>query len=345
VRTHEINRRLAENHDVTVLAAGWPGARDRVEDGVRYVHLGSGRTRARALSYFARTPHRARRARADLIIEDFGAPISTVGIPRFTSTPVVAMVQWMFAAELGAKYRLPFRQVERWGIRQHRHFIAVSDDLAGDINRRNPYADVHVVPNGVDPAAFATPSDPARFHDPSAPLVFLGRLDTTQKGLDVLLQALALIPGRQLLVAGDGPDRDKLGRLASDLGVADRVRWLGRVTGAAKYTLLASAAAVVIPSRFETFGIVAIEAAAAGTPVLGSDIACLRSVVPDGVGVRVPADDARALADAAVRLLADPERMVRLSISGRAFARGFDWPAIAARQEDIYRRIADRALR
>ncbi|WP_045745229.1 glycosyltransferase family 4 protein [Actinoplanes rectilineatus] len=339
VRTHEINRRLAGRHDVTVVTAGWPGCRDRVEDGVRYLHAGSGRTRARAFSYFARLPGVLRRHDADLVIEDFGAPISTIGVPRFTDVPVVAMVQWMFAAELGTKYRMPFRRVENWGLRPHRRFIAVSDDLAGQIADRVPGASVQVVPNGVDDIAFTVRSDRGRFLDPRAPLVFLGRFDILHKGLDVLLEAMTRIPDRELLIAGDGPDRARLRRMTERLGLDGRVRFLGRVEGVAKYELLASAALALIPSRFETFGMVAVEAAAAGTPIVGSDIPCLRDVIPDTVGAKVPAGDPVALAEQVNRSLREPALLARRSAAAREYARGFDWTGIAVRQEAIYEEI------
>ena len=346
LRTHEINRRLAaKGHDITVVAAGYPGAQDRTEDGVKYMHVGGGKTRARAFSYFARLPKIVRGSDADLIVEDFGAPISTIGTPRFTDTPVVAMVQWMFAKEMAAKFRLPFHLVENWGIKAHRRFIAVSADLADAIRARRLGAHVDVVGNGVDQAAFAAVGDPGRFSHPGAPLVFLGRLDNEQKGLDVLIEALAHIPGRRLLIAGDGPDETRLRRLADTLGVTARISWLGRVGGDAKYRLLATAALAVIPSRWETFGIVAIEALAAGTPVVGSDIDCLRDVIPDGAGWRVPPSNPTALAAAVNQALDDPARLVRHSAAGRAFARRFNWDDLADQQDAVYEQVTTLAGR
>jgi glycosyltransferase involved in cell wall biosynthesis len=335
VRTHEINKRLARNHDITVVAAGWPGAADRVEDGVRYRHAGSGRTRARALAYFARLPWRAMTADADLIVEDFGAPISTVGLPWFTGTPVVAMVQWLFADRMARKYRLPLHLIEHLGVRAHRHFIAVSEDLASTLASRRPGTRVDVVPNGVEEIAFA--ADAGRVAPRDRPsIAFLGRIDTAQKGLDVLIRALPSLPTRSLAVIGDGPDEAELRRLARALGVDTRISWLGRVEGQAKYDLLAAAGVVAVPSRFETFGMVAVEALAAGTPVVASDIDCLRQVVPGTVGHKVPVDRPDLLAEALRSLLEDEATAARLGSAGREFARGFNWEHLAAQQERIY---------
>lgn len=335
VRTHEINRRLARTHDVTVIAAGWPSAEDRVEDGVRYLHAGSGRTRARALAYFARLPWRAMTVDADLIVEDFGAPISTVGLPWFTDTPVVAMVQWLFAARMTKKYRLPLHLVENLGLRAHRHFIAVSDDLAGQLAARCRGSRVDVVPNGVEKAAFDADAGRVAPRD-RASVAFLGRIDTAQKGLDVLIRAMPALPGHSLVVIGDGPDEANLRRLAHSLGVDGRISWRGRVEGQAKYDLLAAADVVAVPSRFETFGMVAVEALATGTPVVASDIDCLRHVVPDHVGRRVPVDQPEPLAAALRALLEDGATAARLGAAGREFARTFNWDRLAAQQERIY---------
>jgi glycosyltransferase involved in cell wall biosynthesis len=126
------------------------------------------------------------------------------------------------------------------------------------------------------------------------------------------------------------------------LGLASRIVWHGRVTGAAKYRLLGEAAVIAVPSRYETFGMVAAEALAAGTPVVASDIPCLRDVVPDEAGVRVPPDDPGALAAGLTALLADPRRTAAAADAGRRFARQFDWDRLAAQQEAIYLATATR---
>ena len=104
----------------------------------------------------------------------------------------------------------------------------------------------------------------------------------------------------------------------------------GGSPGAAKFALLGSARVVAVPSRFETFGIVALEAAATGAPVVAFDIDCLREVVPDACGRRVPPFDVDAYADALVATYRDTA-LVSDDAERRAFARGFDWDAAAAR--------------
>ena len=333
-RTHEVARRMAERHRVTVVTTTWRGARDRVEDGVRYLHVGlPGGYLVEVVSYFLSLPFVLRRLEADVVVEDFAAPMSSALVPLYERRrPVVALVQWLNAEEKSAQYHLPLHLVQRWGVRLHRRFIAVSEDIATRLRLANPAAEVTVVPNGVDRAAFDI-DEPK-----GADVVYLGRIEIAQKGLDLLVQAVARVrdrlPGRVLLV-GDGPDRAAVEAMVSSAGLGDIVQLVGRKSGDDRLRLLAAARLTVMPSRFETFGIVAVESHAVGTPVLAFDIDCLRAVVPDGTGRLVPAYDVAALADTLADMAGDPAGMAEAGQRGRAFARRFDWDLVAAQQQAV----------
>ena len=338
LRTREVDERLARSHDVTVLVSRYRGARERVENGVRWVPVGlplgywGG-----MLTYFACLPFAARRYPADLVVEDFAAPIGSTLPHLWTRRPLVAVVQWLDAEGKAAQYGLPFDRVQRRGVRGHRRFVAMSEDLAVELRRANPAAEVTVIPNGVPPEAFEV-------HEPRGDdIVFLGRLDIAQKGLDLLLQAYALVadrlPGR-LVLAGDGPDRRALEGQVAELGLGDRVALVGRVDGTDKLRLLAAARLVAMPSRYETFGIVAAEALACGTPVVAFEIPSLREVLAPGTGLLVPAFDVPALAEAMVELASDAPRTEEMGRLGRERAREYDWDDVAARQEQVYLQAA-----
>ncbi len=346
VRTHEVNRRLAATGaEVTVVCARWPGAAPALVDGVRYVPVGPrlgplARIRFSAqLGYFAAVLGGlwllVRRTDPDVVVEDFAAPFSSLCVPYLTRRPVVGVVQWLFARDKARQYKLPFGAVERLGVVSHRSLVAMSDDLGAELSRRNPSARVTVVPNGLDPAAFEARPPKAREH-----LLYLGRLEIAQKGLDLLLHAYARAADHieaELHIAGNGPDEEALRALAAELGIADRVRWLGRVDGHARFDLLAAARLVCMPSRYETFGMVAAEALATGTPVLAFDIDCLRALVVDTVGLSVPAGDLAGYTKALVSLAGDPERCAALGAAGPASVRRLDWDRIAAAQLAVYR--------
>lgn len=337
LRTHEINRRLvAAGHRVTVLTTRFPGCRDQMVDGVHYVHIGpgQGRTRlSRFCGYVAGLALTVRRMPADLVVEDFFAPISSLAAPLWTGRPTVGVVQWLNARDKARQYKMPLQLIERFGVRHHRRLIAVSDGIAEQLRTVNPKAVIEVIGNGVDPAAFRT------VPRVGTDVVFVGRLETAQKGLDLLLDAWAKAASHldgQLVIAGSGPDEAQLRQQAAALGLSQRVQFVGWVAGHAKYELMAAARLVVLPSRFETFGIVAVEALATGTPVVTFDIPCLREVVPATCGRRVRAFDTTALARTLVELYNDPENLRAAATPARTFAASYDWDNLAHQQRQVY---------
>lgn len=337
VRTAEINRRLSSRHQITAIVAGYPGARERVEDGVRWVPVGtrSGGKLDR-LGYFPLVLREVLRRPHDLVVEEFAAPLGPGVASLATSKPVIGSVQWLFAEEMRARYHLPFDLVERGGVRLYRNLIAVSGWLAEALRMRLPRASIFTIPNGVAPEAFAVAPAPPRH------LVYLGRLDTAQKGCDLLLDIMKGVEARLgrgspvLHVLGDGPDRGRLVRQADALGLRARVCFHGDVRGAEKYEMIAGAHAVLMPSRFETFGMVAVEAQAAGVPVVAFDVGPLREVAGGGDACLIPSFDARRFADAVVTIVNDPERRAHLGRTGRAWARQYDWDRLAEQQEQCY---------
>lgn len=341
VRTHEINRRLVEEFDITVVCACYDGARSRVEDGVRYVHIGAASgPRWGPLSYFASIPLALLRHPSELVVEDFNAPLSSIALPWMTRRPTVAVVQWLFARQKAAQYGLPFHLVERVGVRSHSRMIAVSDELGSALRRRNPGSEVTVVSNGLDDEAFEL----RRMERHG--IVYMGRLEIAQKGLDMLLSTFAAVADRieeDLCLAGDGPDEEALKSMAAGLGVADRVRFLGRVAYEDRMDLVASAILVVMPSRYETFGMVAAEAMAQQTPVLAFDIPCLRSLLAGGAGITVPAFDVDEFGRQMCSLLSDPALRADMGRRGRAGVAPLHWDALAPLQAAVYRRALDQA--
>jgi glycosyltransferase involved in cell wall biosynthesis/O-antigen/teichoic acid export membrane protein len=335
VRTHEINRRLARDYDITVVCAAYPGCETRLEDGVLYTHAGkAGGPWLSILSYFAAIPLTLWRHPSDLVVEDFGAPFSSVAVPWLTHRPVIGVVQWLFAEQKTQQYRLPFHLVERVGVRAHRRMIAVSEELGGMLRRRNRLAEVAVVANGLDAGAFV----PRQL--PRQGIAYLGRLEIAQKGLDLLLRAFAQVAGdieQDLHIGGDGPDLEALAALADSLGVSSRVHFLGRVEAHNRFCWLAGADLLAMPSRYETFGMVAAEALAVGTPVVAFDIPCLREVVGDRSGILVPPFDVDGYARA-LRVVASDRRLAAdLGRSGPAQVGGLRWDTLARTQGRLYR--------
>lgn len=152
----------------------------------------------------------------------------------------------------------------------------------------------------------------------------VGRL-REEKGQDVLIQAMAIviqsIPEVCLLLVGDGPDREKLQKLSYDLGLVNHIYWAGQIDPEAVIPYYAIMNVVVVPSRFEGFGLTAAEAMAAGLPVLASNVDGLCEVVKhEETGYLVPPENSELLADRIIDLLADPDKAVDMGQAGRVRA-------------------------
>jgi glycosyltransferase involved in cell wall biosynthesis len=155
-------------------------------------------------------------------------------------------------------------------------------------------------------------------------LAFAGRL-TAQKSLGVALEAIAAVDGVTLAIAGDGDELESLRRRARELGVQDRVRFLGAQPRERVLELFRAADASVLSSSWENFPHTVVEALAAGTPVIATSVGGVGEVVHDGVnGLLVPAGDAGALADAVRRYFADDELRERLHGAAAESVRAYD---------------------
>lgn len=339
VRTHEINRRLAtKGFHVTVLTTRYPGWQERIEDGVHYVPIGFGtgsNRLARLVAYIARLPFEVwkRRSATELVVEDFFAPFSTMAAPLWTKRPTIGVVQWLHARDKARQYKLPLHWIERLGVLTHRRLISVSQGISDRLKELNPDLHVDVIGNGVDPGAWN--NQPRLGKD----VLFIGRLEYGHKGLDLLLEAWAHACERvegKLLIAGTGPDEERLRTSVRDKGLSGRVQMLGWLSGERKFQVLSNARLLVVPSRHETFGLVAIDALAAGTPVIAFDIPCLKEIIPPGTGWVVEAFDVVALADEIASRYSQTG-LEHVAEQGRKFAAGYNWEALADKQAQAYR--------
>jgi glycogen(starch) synthase len=208
-------------------------------------------------------------------------------------------------------------------------------------------APIAVLHNGITPRAWrAGPRRVAAARARYAPrgeplLLYFGRLEY-EKGVQDLIAALPRIrrarPGTRVLVAGTGTAADMLLEAARTHRVLRSVAFLGHLPDDELVALLAAADAVVLPSRYEPFGIVALEAAAAGAPLVASTAGGLGEVVEDGAtGVSFPPGDVAALARAVGVVLADPRAAARRARAARArLGVDFDWTHIAVGTAVVY---------
>lgn len=326
---HEIFGRLAaRGHRVDLLASGWKGCSPRAFlDGID-VH----RTGTRySFQFLARRYFRERLAQQgyDVLIEDLNKiPLYT---PRWSGPPVVALVHHLFGATIFREAPVPMAAAVWLAERgiplayRDRPFEAVSESTADDLVARGiPRESIRVIYNGVD-TTFFTPSSGSR--SPRPLFGYVGRLKR-YKGVDLILRAFAKLDrdDARLQIAGAGDYRDALERLSAQLGVSDRVRFLGFISPEEKRSLLRRAWATVFTSPKEGWGLTNLETAACGTPVIASNSPGLRESLVDGeTGILVPHGDTPALAQAMGRIADSADRVEAMGNAGRRFAERFTW--------------------
>ncbi len=239
----------------------------------------------------------------------------------------------------------PMRWVFAPSLRRADRIVAISQSIRRfliDVERA-PAEKIEVIPYGLDAEGFSREAHPGAFRREIGagrdPLVgFVGRM-TAQKGVDTLLRAFARVekthPAAKLILAGDGPDREALMRLARSLGL-QRAMFLGWRTDAAN--VLADIDLLAIPSRWEGFGLVALEAMALGKPVAASKVSALPEiVVPSETGLLLTPGSIDEWAEGLTAILSDPKRAVDMGRAGRErVVNEFPVERMARRTAELY---------
>ncbi|WP_159837973.1 glycosyltransferase family 4 protein [Nocardia sp. CY41] len=203
-------------------------------------------------------------------------------------------------------------------------------------------SDAVEIPNGVDVPAFARAPMLPGYPRTGGTVLFLGRYDEPRKGMDVLLGALPELvrrhPEVEILIVGRG-DEDRLRREAGEL--SGRLRFLGQVSDEEKASAMRSADVYVAPNLGgESFGIILIEAMAAGTAVVASELDAFRRVLRDGTaGMLVPVGDSAALAAALHTVLTDEVRRESLVHTATQVVGEYDWPVVAEQILRVYETV------
>ncbi len=208
-----------------------------------------------------------------------------------------------------------------------------------------------VIPNAVDHRRFRPDVSGSEVREqlklaPDAPMVLLVGRIVPHKGVEHFIEAARYVPAANFVVAGEGSLLEPMKRLAASLGVAERVRFLGRISDEDLPKVYAACDVFVLPSvsRLEAFGIVALEAMATAKPVIVADIPGVREVIEDGrEGLLADPVNPQDLAEKIRRLLGDPEARRAMGQRGREkVLETFGIERVTDRIETLYRSIADR---
>ena len=228
-------------------------------------------------------------------------------------------------------------------------FVCVSEGVAEELREHFRYLDrdgrVIAIQNGVDTDAFAPglrASEARALRDrlqiaPDRPVALFVGGEWSRKGLEPAIRALACAPEWDLVVAGSG-DSERYRELADSIGVGRAVRWLGVFADVALLYELADA--LVFPSSYEAFPLVALEAAASGLPILATPINGIRELVHDGIEGFLIDRDPDTIAERFRLLAADPELRERMGRAARQAGLRFSWARTVARHHELYERLA-----
>ena len=231
--------------------------------------------------------------------------------------------------------------VESWLVRESDSLITCSASMSDEITELfGPgLSEIRVIRNGIDAALW--PFAKRRPRQGPAQLLYLGRLEY-EKGIHDAIAALPRIrrthPGTTLIIAGDGTQYEWLVEQARKYKVLKAVTFVGRVDHEGLVQLLHSVDAAVLPSHYEPFGIVALEAAATGTPLVTSNVGGLGEAVINGqTGMSFPPRDIAALAAAVRAVLDDPDAAQQRAIAARErLTSDFDWHTVAGETAQVY---------
>jgi len=319
IAVHEVARRLAQKaFDVTVLTGKFNGSKNLLIDNVNYKRIGIDVLFAPQLSqliYSLILPFYVVNLHYDIWIESFTPPFSTNFLQIFTQKPVVGLVHMLAGEDMKRKYLLPFNLIENIGIKTYKYFIVSTNIFKNKIKLINKHAQINVISNGID--RVRGNSGKARY------ALFLGRLELNQKGLDLLIQSWQYVKG-SLIIAGKGNDYKKIVKMIGNLKLANKITLVGFAAGIKREQLLRDAAFVVVPSRFETFSMSALEAFSYGLPIVCYDIEGLRWT-PKNAVIKTLAFDNRSYAAGCNKLFNENEMRKRMGISAKNYARQHTW--------------------
>lgn len=269
--------------------------------------------------------------------------------------PLVATIH---ATEYGRNYGLHndtqrhISDVEWWLGYEAWRVICCSHYMEGEIKFvfQIPDDKLVVIPNGVAPKNYAQKNDKISRDDYAAPgekiVFYVGRL-VREKGVQVLLDAIPMVLARlrntKFIIAGKGPHLNELQNQAARMGIAQRVYFTGYIDDYTRNSLYSWSDVAVFPSLYEPFGIVALEAMAAKTPVVVSDTGGLSEIVMHSFdGLKAQPGNPRSLADMLITILENPQLAIQMQQNAyRKVKQQFNWHDIAAKTLEVYRDVWD----
>lgn len=335
IAIHEVAKRLTNYFDIAVITGNYPGAKDKEVDKVFYKHIGPKQfgPQLGQLLYQFTLPIALSRYPFDIWIESFTPPFSTAFLPLFTRKPVIGLVHMLASPDMERKYKVPFHIIENIGLKTYPTMIVTSDIFKQKISHITPTSQITTIPNGIN-----MPNQPiAKTSKPY--ILYLGRIEYDQKGLDLLIDAFASIQSQtdiHLIIAGSGHAQDlqRLEERIKSYHLNNRITLTGKVMGEQKDTLLQECTLVVIPSRFETFSMVALESIAYGKPIVAFNIDGL-SWVPQTVAQKVKPFNSSEFGQKVLSILKNTSIQQEVAKNSKNFIQNYTWEEIVNRYQMV----------
>ncbi len=351
--------------DVHLITCNFPGALEREDmDGV-YVYRSESYASADSfLGWILRMQKNMEKKACDVInaiggvdiihAHDWLSGVAGIGVKHLIRKPLVVT---MHSTEYGRRtglhndFQRSIHEIEGWVCYEAWRIITCSYYMRDHVSWcfRLPWDKIEVIPNGVDVTKFEFPMNYWEIRNRFALgheklLLFVGRM-VPEKGLDTLIKTLKVLIQRGLpakvVAVGDGPQIEDYKVLANNMGISDKVYFAGHIDDWTLRALYRLSDVAVFPSRFEPFGIVALEAMAAHCPVVASAVGGLKEVVDHGAtGLKVPPNDDEALAWAIERIITDYG--FKIWLVENAYKKclwNYNWDTISERISGIYDRV------
>jgi len=349
IRTLEIYKRFPNNYKITVITGAYPNCR-RVEnrENIKYLRIGfSFNYFLSRLTYSFCAPFYIKKLNFDILIEDFSAH-SPVFSFLFTKKPIIALFQNLFGKYELKNYKglkkiqgMISYLFETIAIKNFKNIIAVSSLIEKEIKKINQKTNIFTIPYGVEEILFNGNDQEKNY------ILFLGRFDIEQKGIDTLIAAYKILTEKltknclpDLYLVGKGKDEKKIKALIFSSKLEDKIKLLPPVYKEAKREIIKNSLFVCMPSRFESFGMVACESQACGKPIIASKIEPLTSLIIDNkTGLLVEKDNPKQLAESMLRLIKNKELRKFLGSNGKEWAKQFNWDIIAKNQLAFYQKV------
>ncbi len=296
----------------------------------------------------------------DLIhVHDWLTSFAGIELQQSWGCPLIATVhateRGRYRGHLDSPLQQAIDNAERQLADRAEQVIVCSHHMANEVQYffQTPFDKLAVIPNGVNIAELRGNHSPvelaafrAKYAAPGEQLIFTVSRLVYEKGVHLIIQALPQVlqecPQARLVIAGQGPEADNLRRQAQNLGVADRISFIGFITDQERNLFFKAADCAVFASLYEPFGIVALEAMALSCPLVVSDVGGFSEVVKHAeTGIKVYPGNVDSTAWGITHALKNPTWVGQLAVKAhQTVAELFNWPRIAALTHDLYRRIA-----